>query len=495
MIKVLHCILVIVLLVVPFSGAFQPGIAPLIPPAAVFNIFRFQKANTVSSLAVETASVQLHPNRPLQVGDQVSVDVFLSPPTQIKRTLHAQVMFPITKDLGSVNFDNIDAGQQRASLRWAWDTRSLSPGIYVLNLTVQPDHVTFQESIRLDAPDGKHQAWAMVRTDCCEIHYITGTNVEMDLPKLIPMINMQAADVLHRMNARLDHPIVINLVPRIVGNGGFTTDEITVSDPSLNYSAILLDIVIHHEMVHFVDATLGGEYRPTMLVEGLAVNLSGGHFKKEPVVERAAALRKLNWYIPLHELADNFYPSQHEVGYTEASALISYMVQTYGQGAFDSFYRSMHPAQDKKDSTVIDTALRKNFNISLDDLEKGFTAFLDQQTVTNPVQRDLELTVRYYDTVRAYQKRLDPTAYFRTVWLPSPKEMRSKAIVGDYLETQAPPQNLEILHLLSQAGKDLQDGQYSNANTELNSVDGLLPLLPQPGIINRLKIPLPTYAQ
>ena len=51
-----------------------------------------------------------------------------------------------------------------------------------------------------------------------------------------------------------------------------------------------LAVIFHHELVHYLDVRSGGDLKPSMLVEGLAVYLSGGHYKPEPLMPRLAAL-------------------------------------------------------------------------------------------------------------------------------------------------------------------------------------------------------------
>jgi hypothetical protein len=446
--------------------------------------------------------VFLHPDGQIHVGDRVSVDAFLSGAKdhstgglQLNDNLRVRVIYPIQKDLGGVNFQRFQADTQRAILTWTWDTHGLAPGVYVLEFSLTPQEITWQKSVTLRAAPPEEATWKTVKTDCCEIHVISGTKADRDLATLVPMLNAQAKDVAAKMHTSLQHPIVINLVPRVVGHGGFTTDEVTVSYPDLNYPDIDVEIVAHHEMVHAVDATLGGELRPTLLVEGLAVYLSGGHFKPEPITERAAALIQLGWFIPLPELADNFYPSQHETGYTEAAALVKYLVDRFGWDRYNQFYRDIHPTDDKKDSTALDVGLRKNLGLSLTELDQEFMQYLSQQEVSDANREDLEATVRYYDTVRAYQKQLDPTAYFQQVWLPAPKEMRAKGIVGDYLSSPAAPQNLAVMGVLAQAGQDLKAGRYDQVAQKLDVVDHLLQRLPQAGELIPLDAQLPVYVR
>jgi hypothetical protein len=209
-------------------------------------------------------------------------------------------------------------------------------------------------------------------------------------------------------------------------------------------------------------------------VEGLAVYLSGGHFKKEPILPRAAALFDLGWYVPLRTLADDFYPQQHEVGYLEAAALVQFLVEKYGWSAFDNFYRHMQSPADGKHSSALDAALKENFNISFDELETEFIAALKSQTVTAANRDDLRLTVRFYDTVRRYQQGLDPSAYFMTAWLPDGKTMRDRGIVADYLRHPTGPENRLLEPMLVRADKELRAGEYARVEKTLDWIERIL---------------------
>ena len=93
----------------------------------------------------------------------------------------------------------------------------------------------------------------------------------------------------------LDKPIDVTLMSRVVGQGGFTAGSVYLSYLDDNYTGDEMPILFHHEFVHYYDAVAGGKYRPSFFEEGLAVYLSGGHFKPEPLVARAAALLTLGW--------------------------------------------------------------------------------------------------------------------------------------------------------------------------------------------------------
>jgi hypothetical protein len=170
----------------------------------------------------------------------------------------------------------------------------------------------------------------------------------------------------------------------------------------------------------------------------LAVYLSGGHFKPEPLVARAAALLTLGSYIPLTSVANDFYNQQHDISYLEAATLITYMVDMYGWEAFNTFYRDISvPARGQTDSDVIDAALQAHFKFSFATLETAYLAYLRKQPFSQEQRADLQVTVEFFDTVRRYQAAFDPSAYFLYAWLPDGSVMRQRAIVAERLAEPA----------------------------------------------------------
>jgi hypothetical protein len=229
-------------------------------------------------------------------------------------------------------------------------------------------------------------------------------------------------------------------------------------------------------MIHVIDAHLGGDFRPTMFVEGLAVYMSGGHYKPEPLLPRAAALLAayLNWYIPLKTLSDGFYSSQHEIGYLEGASLIEFMVNTYGWQAFSNFYRDIHIHQGESQSDAIDAAVKTHFSITFDQLEQAFLTTLANQTDTINWVDDVRFTVTYFDTMRRYQQLLDPSAYFRTAWLLDNKTMRERGIVADYLRHPHAPSNVALETLLITANQQYSQQDFTAANHTLDVINSVL---------------------
>lgn len=428
-------------------------------------------------------SVLYHPDDVLYVGDQVSFEVISPPGVDVKNAnVQLQVDPPTGPNLGPVNFGAWGIqGRQEATLLWVWDTRNQEPISHTLAFSVQPERYDWTEQVELlpasDMPSDQANArWAATQSQCCAVFYITDTASERDLPTLTTLIDEQAQDAEQKMGASFTQPITITIVPRLLGHGGFTSSEISVSYLDRNYASNSWAMVVHHEMIHAIDGKLGGDFRPSIFVEGLAVYMTGGHYKPEPLMPRAATLLDgyLNWYIPLKTLADDFYNSQHEIGYLEGASLIEYMVNTYGWQAFSSFYRDIHTKQGESQSASIDSALKVHFSISLDQLEQNFIAALKNEQDTLTWVDDVRLTVTYYDALRYYQQLLDPSAYFRTAWLLDNKTMRERSIVADYLRHPHKPDNLALETLLITAGKQMSAKAYPDSTQTLVVINSVL---------------------
>ena len=447
-------------------------------------------------------TVHYHPDGGLYVGDLVSLEVISPPDTKMDgQSLQVQVDGLPGKILESANFGSFGIGNRsQATVYWAWDTSDEEAGIHQLDFSIQPSEIHWTETVTLQPasalPYPEPQAsWETAYSTCCVLYYVTGTAAERDLAGLLNQADAQASDVVAKFGINFADPITITLLPRVLGNGGFTDVEISVSYLDRNYAASEFTSVLHHEMVHVLDGRSGGDLRPTMLVEGLAVYLTGGHYKVEPLLPRAAALLELeemkavgetNWYIPLKNLADNFYSSQHEIGYLEAAVLIEYMINRWGWQAYYDFYRDIHSVQGGNQSEAIEQALNKHFNITFDQLEGDFLGELHNQMIPVGVREDLRLTVVFYETMRRYQLALDPSAYFRTAWLLNNRQMRQRGIVADYVRRPATPENLALETMLITAHEHLVAGKYVQADETLAGIMAVLD-----NLANNTSVPFP----
>lgn len=426
-------------------------------------------------------SIITHPDGALYVGDLVSFEVFS--PTGVSVSGQMVRVSIGDKSLGETSFQPFGLGaRSQATFYWAWDTHGLEAGTYTLTFSLPVGNTRWDEKITLlpasaiplPEPDAR---WESVDTPCCVIHYVSGTDAEADIETLKRMVVTQVVDVEARLGTKFDKKIPVTFLPRVLGHGGFTSDGIYVSYLRQNYAGSTAQQVTHHEMVHWLDAQIGGDQRPSILQEGLAVYMSDGHFKVEPILPRAAALLDIGSFVPLRQLSDSFYTSQHEIGYVEAAALVSYLITTYGRDEFNSFYRDIHSAPGNSQADMLDSALQAHFDISLAQLEQNFIAFLHQQKIDETDRADLRLTLAFYDTVRRYQRVLDPSAYFLTAWLPNAPEMRSRGIVADFVRHPHAAINQELERLLTSSDANLRAGNYIAAEAGIRAVNLTLNVL------------------
>lgn len=483
-----------------------------------------RSAPTADSSLAAGFEVRYHPDGPLFQGDRVSLEVIPVKETSlhILKDSRLKVSLQATGQiLGEAPFERFGiGGRQQATFRWIWDTSGLAPGeqqlVFTFDTTddselpaVWTETVILLPSYLVPAPEPQAR-WEMVTSECCYYHYITGSEAARDLEALVELTEQEAQDVRMQLKTDFTEKVSITFLPRVLGHGGFAGEEISISYLDRNYAGGSLEQVLHHEMVHILDSRLGGEFRPSLFIEGFAVYLSDGHFKEEPLIERAAALLppdqgcvqardvlagqlvsssdapvcRLNRYLPLRQLIDNFYFSQHEIGYLQAGALVEFMVERWGWEAFDAFYRDIQPIQDEegvsqsgRPSEAVDRALQAHFNLTLQELEEVFKDRLGEIAVTASWVEDVRLVVAFYDAVRRYQQLLDPSAYFLYAWLPGNQDMRDAGIVADYLRRPFYPQNVTIEGLLVRADQLLQEGQYLEVQRMLDTVIQQLDLI------------------
>lgn len=419
-------------------------------------------------------NVIYHPDGALYVGDRVSMEVVPPPDLDIKEL---KVRLTVgEKMVGEKEFSPSGVGQrEQATFWWVWDTRDLESGDQVLSYEILPDGPSWQENIQLLPAEQRpysQASWVTTTTDCCMLAYITGTAAERDIELLKVMVVDQADHASELLHTNVREPINITFMPRLLGHGGFVSNGIYVTYMDGNIAGDTSNQVIHHEMVHSVDRSLGGKLLPAMLVEGLAVYLSGGHFKNEALLPRAAAVVDMESYIPLETLAENFYYQQHEIGYLEAGAFVEYVVGRFGWDAYQSFYRDIDDTGSQAGS--MDSGLKKHFDISLDQLELDFLGELRTLSMTESVRNDLQITVEFYDSLRHYQKVLDPSAYFLTAWFPDGERMRQEGITADLLRTPDKIDNHFFEFLLRSASKEIEVGHLQRAHLILKVVNDLL---------------------
>jgi hypothetical protein len=255
----------------------------------------------------------------------------------------------------------------------------------------------------------------------------------------------------------------------VIGQGGYAIESVVVSYLDRDYAGGGLHEVLVHEAVHLIDQQFAPD-RITFLSEGIAVWTTGGHYQQEDLNQRMAALVELDRYVPLAQVIDNFYATQHEISYLEAASLVSYLVDTYGWAAVRSFYTNASADDGPTLSQAIDTNLRIYFNRNLDQLEQDWLEYIsgfprDRTTVT-----DLRATVQLYDIMRRYQTIYDPTAYYLYAWLPSPEVAMELDATADFSRHPDSITNIALETMLKAAHDALESGEYEKVNALIVSV-------------------------
>jgi hypothetical protein len=462
-----------------------------IPPALTATQTEFPTA-VATSISTPAATpkdsspytVRIHPDDGLYVGDLISFEI-VAPAGHEDGEIEIQVDPPHGPIFGPQPFTSSSIlNQPQAAFHFVWDTRDLYPGDYTIAFRILVDGPAWEQTVTLfpeDAlpPYALNAEWESAESQCCIIYFLSGTSSQRDLQSVLAAADEQAAHVSQIMESAFEQPPTIVLMSRVIGHGGFSTDEIYVSYLDRNYAGSSFNHVLHHELVHILDWESGGEFRPTMLVEGMAVYLSGGHYKHEPLLPRAAALLDLDWYIPITTLIDDFYFQQHEIGYLEAGALIEFMKNKWGWVVFDNFYRSISLPENNSHYGALDSALRQYLGISLIELDALFFDALQNHQVDPHLKADVVSTVQFYDTVRRYQQALDNSAYFRTAWFLDIDDLLELDISADYLRHPGSPENMALETMLVSANNHLISGEFPECGRLLMAINNVLEKIDQ----------------
>ncbi|HEY4722029.1 MAG TPA: hypothetical protein VII92_09300, partial [Anaerolineae bacterium] len=305
----------------------------------------------LADLRIGPRDIRLHPDGDLYSGDRISFSLTAHNDSRLLLT-----NVPIRVQAGSLDrpiegtLGAIDPGSSsKTDLYWAWDTQGLS-GTLPVTITLDPDHtlttgdedrsndvVVLQVDLRPKSdlpPTQRTAAWKVANSHCCRIHYITGTAAERDLANIQRTADAAYDFVSAKIAQVSSQPIEVYLIDRVLGQGGLAIDRrVLLSYLDRSYSGGEFSQVLRHEFAHALDRTRRRGSVPLFLLEGYAVDLTGGHYQVEPVAHRAAALLEANRTIPLRELIGNFYASQHETGYVEAAAFIEYLADRFGREA------------------------------------------------------------------------------------------------------------------------------------------------------------------
>jgi hypothetical protein len=438
-----------------------------------------------SELGLDPQRVSIYPSPQLYAGDLATFQFVanLPPhidPGEVEVAIYVNEEKIVEDRLNWRNFANEPGGLYQ----WVWDTTTAA-GLNQIVILLDPSgkipgddlpgRVVSLELEVAPANPSLARSWVTVKTDCCFVHAIGATAAHRDIEYLAEQTEIAFTEAGASLQEPLLRQYEVYFIDRVIGQGGYAANSLVISYLDRNYAGLDLPTVLHHEAVHLIDRQFAPNRIP-FLAEGVAVWAAGGHYKPENLDRRAAALLTADLYIPLRELVDNFYPSQHEIGYLQAGSFISYLVETHGWTAVRDFYANhAYPfTESPTHSDILDFTLQRHFDQTLDEAEANWLAYLNQQRRDPNALPDLETTIYYYETLRVYQSVYDPSAYFLTAWLPMPEEARQRNITADFSRRPEEEMNLILETMLLSAQRAMREADFRRAQGILSSVNRVI---------------------
>ena len=459
------------------------------PPPALLSPTIHPDPTDAADLSLNYTDVILHPVPLIYAGDKVTFQLLPHVPDSI---LVSDVTAAILVDGVQVAGGPLDRrnwnGQAEGVYEWAWDTTGLS-GDHLIEVVLDPsdaiqlgDEDPLNNTVAITAtvniPTGQAArdaaaVWETTETNCCVIHVVSGTAASRDIATLSPLMEKAVQQAAGRLGVQPSRKLEVYLIDRIVGQGGFAGTDIVVSYVDRRYAGGGLYELLVHEATHIIDQQFAPQ-RISFMAEGLAVWVTGGHYKVEDLTQRSAALVALGDYVPLTTLINDFYPVQHEIGYLEAGGLVNYLVGRRDWNTFKSFYSDISAADAPTLAEAVDINLQRYYGATLAQIEADWLASLQSITPDPSAVEDLRTTIRYYDVARHYQELYDPTAHYLSAWLPHPTQVREFGNPADLTRRPEEEINVMLEVMLTAADGALRGGDYPRANVILDSVSNII---------------------
>ncbi|MBK8986945.1 MAG: hypothetical protein IPM39_12860 [Chloroflexi bacterium] len=461
----------------------------LVPPTATLPPPATETAVPAPDLAITADNLHFYPAPYVVDGDQVTIQIIPQMPAAVNWenvTVHVLVNDQELTS-GPLMWRNL-ATSPEALFEWAWDTTGLAGDHQVQVILDRDDLVQIGD----ENPDNNqvtavitvqpHTArtaaevnatWVTAENNCCRVHVVTNTAAYRDLTDLLVLLDQATAQAAARLSEPLRQKIEIYFIDRVIGQGGYAGSAMVISYLDRQYNGQGLYETLVHESTHVIDRQFAPR-RISFLAEGVAVWATGGHYKPEDLNTRSAALLTMGEYVPLANLADDFYPVQHEVGYLQAGGFVEYLVNTYGWSRFREFYSVVTLDNTASASAALDANLQVYYEKSLAEMEAEWQSYLRALVVDETAVTDLATTIRYYDVMRRYQIDYDPAAYFLTAWLPYPNDVQTQGNTADLTRRPRAEVNITLEAMLASADEALRAGDYGRANILLDSVTRVL---------------------
>ena len=311
--------------------------------------------------------------------------------------------------------------------------------------------------------------WAVSVSQHFTFTYVAGTEAARDLPQIAAMARGGLAYITPTLGVDLDDKLTIYLTPRVFWQGGAAYGGKTnlISYLDRNYTDIETWTYFTHEGTHVLAQGLikpkeeGGP--DGVLVEGLAVWATGGHYRPEPIDDLAAIIADSDSYIPLSILRGGpFYDFQHETSYMEAGSFVQFLIKRYGLDTFKLLY-----GQETGKAEFDDRLAEALYGKTYAELEAEWLGYLDSLSPTAEQAESWGFNVRYFDLMRRYQTDLDPDARI----LPGiPTDWTSNTL-SIFTRRMVEPINVVFETTLIAAQERADRGDLAGANALLDDVE------------------------
>jgi hypothetical protein len=359
-----------------------------------------------------------------------------------------------------------------------WDTTDAESGDHAVSVTLPEGSRSggrvAEVMVRLepaeDRPLQEQEAvWWERSTNCCRVHYLSGTTAEREIVRLGDALDDAFATAEERLGIEMEEgPANVALIDNVWGNGGYIGADMVISVVDRRYVGTDLTTMLAHEAVHWITQSCTARRTPAVVCEGLAVYGAGGHYKPESLRQRGAALVALDAYIPLETLADDFRGQQHEAAYVEAGALTQFLADRYGIEHFLNLNNTGDiPASS--DAEWLDEAFRRTYDAGRDEIERDFRTWLG---AVDPGQQtdDLAQTIALYESIRRYQSLY--AAYQET--LPPIPAAVTDGTVSEFIREPHTAANVAIETMYVAAHEALLAGDYDRVETLVDAVNATL---------------------
>ncbi len=267
--------------------------------------------------------------------------------------------------------------------------------------------------VRAAAPAPLNFTWLVSDTQHIQFYYAPDSAAERDRFQLGRVADAAFEHDEAVLHLSFNGQIKVYLVPRVFWQGGATYGDkvVLISYLDRNYTGVEMWSYFTHEETHalaqdLVQSKPNGGGPDGVLVEGLAVWASGGHYAAEPIDAWAAVTAASSAYIPLAQLrAGPFYNYQHEISYIEAASFDGFLIRTYGLDKFKELY-GQATGKDDQDETLVTKLYGKRYEA----LEADWLAYLKTLSPTPEQTESWHLEVRAFDLIRRYEAVDDPNA-------------------------------------------------------------------------------------